>query len=71
MCIDDFPIESDDWLKARNHKCYIMKGFPQAIQGITAGTSLIKSTFDIGEAGDENAILVDRPEERTADTWNI
>jgi hypothetical protein len=57
------------WLKIRENHAYIMRGFPEALQEICCGRSLVKCNFDTGSVQDIDQIVV-QGRTWTESEWN-
>ncbi|KAI4695935.1 uncharacterized protein J4E88_000105 [Alternaria novae-zelandiae] len=47
------------WLQGRDHKAYIMRGFPDALKAISAGRSVVKCDIDTGLGLDVDKIIAE------------
>ncbi|KAF3801819.1 hypothetical protein GCG54_00015039 [Colletotrichum gloeosporioides] len=61
----------DGWAHhtARDSKWHVLEGFPQAVQDIVAGKSIVKCNFDMGEIWDVEKLVEDRKDWTMSD-WD-
>jgi hypothetical protein len=57
------------WQRARNNEAYIMEGFPEALEAMVEGRSIVSCNFDIGTTQDPDR-LVSQGRTWTLEEWS-